>query len=250
MEYNFNYGFLRKFKEEYGLTQNDMLKAFGTQDYGSIKKWINGYVPIHIVGIMRFCNYFGIDISNFFFCEDAPKYPMPFRAPKMDEQILPTPKELTDKEKAKLSADEILEEEENRRSGQRMLDPRVRSREDMSANARNAIISIAKKRTERTSMWLDASQGRSLSPTLPQSNADPTESLRLRLAHMEEIQRIKDEQRQREDEIRKEYKAEMEQMRSQYEATIEQMKARIDGYERGKGATRGYEYGAMAAESH
>ena len=73
MEYRYNYNFLLQWMEVNQKTKKDVLRALGTKDYGSVKKWIEGSIPMHVEAILRLCNTFSIPIGAFFYDEEKIK---------------------------------------------------------------------------------------------------------------------------------------------------------------------------------
>lgn len=66
VEIIYNPNFLLDFRNQYDLTKKDYLEAFGTSDYASINRWMNGEQHIPVCAMLRFCNYYGIPLSGFF----------------------------------------------------------------------------------------------------------------------------------------------------------------------------------------
>ncbi|KGF29912.1 hypothetical protein [Prevotella histicola] len=73
MEYRYNYNFLLQWMEVNQKTKKDVLRALGTKDYGSVKKWMEGSIPMHVEAILRLCNTFSIPIGAFFYDEEKIK---------------------------------------------------------------------------------------------------------------------------------------------------------------------------------
>lgn len=73
MEYRYNYNFLLQWMEVNQKTKKDVLRALGTKDYGSVKKWMEGSIPMHVEAILRLCNTFNIPIGAFFYDEEKIK---------------------------------------------------------------------------------------------------------------------------------------------------------------------------------
>ena len=73
MEYRYNYNFLIQWMEVNQKTKKDVLRALGTKDYGSVKKWMEGSIPMHVEAILRLCNTFSIPIGAFFYDEEKIK---------------------------------------------------------------------------------------------------------------------------------------------------------------------------------
>lgn len=73
MEYRYNYKFLLQWMEINQKTKKDVLRSLGTKDYGSVKKWMEGCLPMHVEAILRLCNTFSIPIGAFFYDEEKIK---------------------------------------------------------------------------------------------------------------------------------------------------------------------------------
>lgn len=73
MEYRYNYNFLLQWMEVNQKTKKDVLRALGTKDYGSVRKWMEGCIPMHVEAILRLCNTFSIPIGAFFYDEEKIK---------------------------------------------------------------------------------------------------------------------------------------------------------------------------------
>ena len=73
MEYRYNYNFLLQWMEINQKTKKDVLRSLGTKDYGSVKKWMEGSLPMHVEAILRLCNTFSIPIGAFFYDEEKIK---------------------------------------------------------------------------------------------------------------------------------------------------------------------------------
>ena len=89
MDYSFNYGFLREFKEANKLSKKDLLEALGSSDYTGINRWLDGKTPIHVTAMLRLCNYYNIPMSGFFFDGDG-KSVLTIEQPTEDSQTMPT----------------------------------------------------------------------------------------------------------------------------------------------------------------
>lgn len=68
----YNNGLLQSFMSENKLIKRDLLEALGSSDYISINTWLKGSTPMHICAILRFCNYYGIPLSDFFLNDGRP----------------------------------------------------------------------------------------------------------------------------------------------------------------------------------
>lgn len=73
MEYRYNYNFLLQWMEVNQKTKKDVLRSLDTKDYGSVKKWMEGSLPMHVEAILRLCNTFSIPIGAFFYDEEKIK---------------------------------------------------------------------------------------------------------------------------------------------------------------------------------
>lgn len=67
--YRFNYNFLALWqKANKGvISRDEILRGLGTKNTGSLGKWKRGEVAMPIESMLRLCNTFDIDLSNFFF---------------------------------------------------------------------------------------------------------------------------------------------------------------------------------------
>ncbi len=90
MQYSFNYGYLKKFKESNKLTKKDLLEALGTADGFTLGKWLDGKSPVHITALLRICNYYQICLSDFFIDEDGLAADFAPKAPLDETPTLPT----------------------------------------------------------------------------------------------------------------------------------------------------------------
>lgn len=90
MNYSYNYGFLREFMEANKLSKRDLLQALGTTDYVGLNKWLDGKLPIHVIAMLRLCNYYNIPLSNFFYDQDGMPAKIEPLMPEADSQIRPT----------------------------------------------------------------------------------------------------------------------------------------------------------------
>lgn len=73
MEYRYNYNFLLQWMEVNKKTKKDVLDALGTRDYASVRKWMEGTIPMHIEAILRLCNTYNIPLGAFFYDEEQIK---------------------------------------------------------------------------------------------------------------------------------------------------------------------------------
>lgn len=90
---------------------------------------------------------------------------------------------------------------------------------------------ITPKAPSQESMEAESKNAASVKDEMKSGEAVPrTEVLQMRIDHMMEIQRIKDRQKESEDQIRKEYSEREDSLRKQYDERIAQYEARIDEY--------------------
>ena len=71
MNYNYDYRFLSRYMEENNLSKKDLLEALGVKDYVSLNRWLDGKTPIHTAAMLRLCNYYQIPLSSFFMDADS-----------------------------------------------------------------------------------------------------------------------------------------------------------------------------------
>lgn len=192
MDYSYNYGFLKQFLAQHNLQKKDYLEALGSQDYVSLNKWIDGKVPMHITAMLRFCNYYSVPLSSFFFesgeeCEISPCPPDEF------SQTSPT-----DGYGIK-----------NGR-GRGIVETRITDRV-MTSEAQKRAVSEG-LRASRNSQAVQAQPGSQQQQQTGQC-AD-AEMLRLKIDHAKEILQLEKAHREKEDEIRAKFDAEREQLMS------------------------------------
>ncbi len=71
MDYKFNFDFLPKWMKENRKTRKDVLKVLGNQDYKTLNRWLDGIEPMHIKAMLKFCNYYNINLGCFFTDEEV-----------------------------------------------------------------------------------------------------------------------------------------------------------------------------------
>lgn len=72
MNYAYNYSFLREWmKCNPHINRKKILKGLGTKSYTSIRDWSDGLIPMPIMSILRFCNYFNVPLEYFFRDKDS-----------------------------------------------------------------------------------------------------------------------------------------------------------------------------------
>lgn len=110
MEYRYNYNFLLQWMEVNKKTKKEVLQALGTQDYPSIKKWVEGTVPMHVEAILRLCNTFSIPIGAFFYDEEQIKKMANAEIILASLQPIKTERDnVSNKTKGKISGETVIE---------------------------------------------------------------------------------------------------------------------------------------------
>lgn len=239
MNYSYNYGFLSQFVKENDLTKKDILEALGVTDYQSLNKWMQGKVPMHITAMMRLCNYYNIDISNFFFDDDA----MPKITPQMptaESMTLPadnygmaggkgygivetriTKRITSSQQQAKAVA----------RGLQRQADQRQRQAEAMAAMAAASAGSPncpdCPENPENPEYPGSPAYPGNPTSTLTTPYPTPEIILRLQLDHMREMRDSEREHHEREDSIRRECQASFDAERNRLMSIIERQSAEL-----------------------
>lgn len=230
MNYSYNYGFLSQFVKENDLTKKDILEALGVTDYQSLNKWMQGKVPMHITAMMRLCNYYNIDISNFFFDDDA----MPKITPQMptaESMTLPADnygmaggkgygivetritKRITSSQQQAMAVARGL---------QRQADQRQRQ-----ADAMEAIATENQRCTENADYAESTDYVGNPTSTLTTPYPTPEIILRLQLDHMREMRDSEREHHEREDSIRRECQASFDAERNRLMSIIERQSAEL-----------------------
>lgn len=205
MNYSYNYGFLREFMEANKLSKRDLLQALGTTDYVGLNKWLDGKLPIHVIAMLRLCNYYNIPLSNFFYDQDGMPAKIEPLMPEADSQIRPTDDyqvkhgvgngivsaEVTDRAPRSKSQERMVAEGLERQAEQ------LKQRDEAIQAARNAV---------------DGPDGGSEvhEPREPyMAHVNLTEyKLRMELEHSREIRALEKQHREQEDRIRKECQTE------------------------------------------
>lgn len=230
MNYSYNYGFLSQFVKENDLTKKDILEALGVTDYQSLNKWLQGKVPMHITAMMRLCNYYNIDISNFFFDDDA----MPKIVPQM-----PTAESMT------LPADNYGMAGGK---GYGIVETRITKRITSSQQQARAVARGLQRQADQRQRQAEAMEAIATEPQRCTDNADYAESadytgnptstlttpyptpeiiLRLQLDHMREMRDSEREHHEREDSIRRECQASFDAERNRLMSIIERQSAEL-----------------------
>ena len=115
--YRFNYNFLALWqKANRGvISRNEILRGLGTKNTGSLAKWKRGEVAMPIESMLRLCNTFDIDLSNFFFNNEKFSE-LPLRAATENDQTDPTGygrKDAPDFHRVSVSPYDLPEEDED-----------------------------------------------------------------------------------------------------------------------------------------
>ncbi len=216
MDYSYNYSYLQQYMDSHRLAKKDLLEALGCKDYVSLNKWLDGKIPVHITALLRFCNYYNVPLANFF--TDGDGMPCDF-APKMPDanaQLLPT-----DGYGIKEGV------------GRGIVETRVSEREITSPAQAKAVAEGLKRQAEqknlRDTMLAETphdhtTQEETPAITRPAANNETVETiLRMQLEHTNQIRKLEQEQREKEDSIRQRYDDERDRMM----AIIEQQSREI-----------------------
>lgn len=115
--YRFNYNFLALWqKANKGvISRDEILRGLGTKNTGSLAKWKRGEVAMPIESMLRLCNTFDIDLSNFFFNNEKFSE-LTLRASTENDQTDPTGygrKDAPDFHRASVSPYDLPEEDED-----------------------------------------------------------------------------------------------------------------------------------------
>ena len=72
-DYTLNFNYLSQWMEANPkYSKRQVLKAIGSSDYECFNRWLNGELPMPINILLKFCNTFGVPLSNFFCDKNAP----------------------------------------------------------------------------------------------------------------------------------------------------------------------------------
>ena len=236
MDYSFNYGFLREFKEANKLSKKDLLEALGSSDYTGINRWLDGKTPIHVTAMLRLCNYYNIPMSGFFFDGDG-KSTLTIERPTEDSQTMPT------------DGYGI-----GNGAGKSIIETQVRERQ-VSSRAQAAAVTAGLERKEQLLKMRDAEEeaaAKDRDITQPRTAGSggnipigetaghtdrPIEAvggecesetiLRLRLEHTKEIIKLEREHHEREDHIRRDCQAGFDAERNRLMDIIERQNAEL-----------------------
>lgn len=232
MDYSFNYGFLREFKEANKLSKKDLLEALGSSDYTGINRWLDGKTPIHVTAMLRLCNYYNIPMSGFFFDGDG-RSVLTIEQPTEDSQTMPT------------DGYGI-----GNGAGKSIIETRVTERQ-ISSRAQAKAVTAGLERKERMLKMREAeeeSTAKERDITQPKTAGSgggetaghtdrPIETvggecesetiLRLRLEHTKEIIKLEREHHEREDHIRRDCQAGFDAERNRLMDIIERQNAEL-----------------------
>lgn len=230
MNYSYNYGFLSQFVKDNDLTKKDILEALGVTDYQSLNKWLQGKVPMHITAMMRLCNYYNVDISNFFFDDDA----MPKITPQMptaESMTLPSDNYgmaggkgygIVETRISKRITSSQQQARAVARGLQRQADQRQRQ-----AEAMEAIATVNQRCTDNADYAESTDYAGNPASTLTTPYPTPEIILRLQLDHMREMRDSEREHHEREDSIRRECQASFDAERNRLMSIIERQSAEL-----------------------
>ncbi len=163
MDYSYNYKYLYTFMTENRLSKRDLLEALGCQDYATLNKWLCGKVPIHVTALLRFCNFYNIELANFFFDGDGHPTIEP-KQPLADSQILPAGMDGSEGERSR---------------GMRIIETRVQERTATSPEQKKAVEEGFKRLRDKRQRDINATG-------VPQSSANEEKMQDIRPAEAEE----------------------------------------------------------------
>lgn len=163
--YRFNYNFLALWqKANKGIISRDeILRGLGTKNTGSLGKWKRGEVAMPIESMLRLCNTFDIDLSNFFF-DNERLASFSLRAAMEGDQIAPTgygkkdepdfhresmnPYDMPDEEEDNGMVAEDIPEETERRHYDRLRKEFERQLDEIRDEHRQQVLSLAQALAE------------------------------------------------------------------------------------------------------
>jgi len=227
MNYSYNYGFLREFMEANKLSKRDLLQALGTTDYVGLNKWLDGKLPIHVIAMLRLCNYYNIPLASFFYDEDGMPAKIEPLMPGADSQTRPT----DDYQVRHGVGNGIMSAEVTDRA------PRSKSQERIVAEGLERQAQQVKQRDEAVQAMrnggadADSDGGTEVhEPREPyMAHVNLTEyKLRMELEHTQEIRALEKQHREREDRIRKECQTEFATREMRYLDIIEKANAGLN----------------------
>lgn len=174
MNYRYNYNYLKKWLSANKINKRDILNALETTDYYSLSKWLNGKTQIPLNSLIRLCNTFQIPISMFFYDIDGPS-----------ETIFIN------------SGEEYKEREyptyENSKGGPRTLNPQAKFIKETVIPGLPKDDNIKQQELPTTPIKVECKENK--------ENTE-VEILKLKLSHHEEMYKLEQEYKKREDEIR------------------------------------------------
>lgn len=206
MDYSYNYGFLRQFREEHKLSKKDLLEAFGSSDYTGINRWLDGKTPVHLTAMLRFCNYYQISPEDFFFDADGGST-LHIKEPTEFSQTMPTDGYGM-----------------GRGAGKSIIGTHVSTR-SISSPAQARTVSEGLQRAEKPAEEVPA-VCKAVSPT-PPATSDNETLLRLQLAHANELRQLEQEHHAKEEQIRRDCQAHFDAERNRLMDIIERQSAEL-----------------------
>lgn len=211
MEYRYNYNFLLQWMEVNKKTKKEVLQALGTQDYPSIKKWVEGTVPMHVEAILRLCNTFNIPIGAFFYDEEQIKK-MP-NADIIPASLQPEKTErdtVSSKGKGKISGETVIEKRTS------ILPPFVDTVCVSTTNATSTTSNLANPSTAV------------LGGNMPPMQSAESMILKTQLQYERQIRSIEQQHKSEEDKIRRDCQATFDAERNRLMDMIERLQNEVE----------------------
>ena len=253
MNYNYDYRFLSRYMEENNLSKKDLLEALGVKDYVSLNRWLDGKTPIHTAAMLRLCNYYQIPLSSFFMDADSKingndldrgMHPI---LPNPDAQPLPTAdygignKNGTIKRGYGIVDPSITDRTMSSFAQRRAVEKGFLSAPEYYHTIENPVIAAAKHAADmETPNTPDVEQpeqqergqedtilGDSVSEPLPIYDRDAL-MLRLRLDHANELRRLEQSHREREDTIRQHWQKKLDEQHDRLFSLIEKQQEELN----------------------
>lgn len=217
MEYRYNYNFLLQWMEVNKKTKKEVLQALGTQDYPSIKKWVEGTVPMHVEAILRLCNTFSIPIGAFFYDEEQIK-----KMPNADIILASLQPEKTERDnisskgKGKISGETVIEKRTS------ILPPFV---DTVCISTTNATSTTSNLTNPSTAV---------LGGNMPPMQSAESMILKTQLQYERQIRSIEQQHKSEEDKIRRDCQATFDAERNRLMDMIERLQNEVKMLHQGK----------------
>lgn len=247
MDYSYNYGFLREFKESHRLSKKDLLEALGSSDYTGINRWLDGKTPIHVTAMLRFCNYYNIPISGFFFDADG-ESDLHIMPPTEGCQTMPTDGYGMGGGAGKSIIATHVGERSISSQAQAKAVSEGLARKNAQKEVTTDLVPMGVEEDPRSS----SAEQDYVAPQPIAESASITESeamLRLKLDHANELRQIEREHRDKEDQIRRDCQTNFDAERNRLMDIIERQNAELSKfYSRSHQRQNGWDTPLMAAE--